>query len=121
MALNDFFRINMPYGIVKNSKGEWTAFNREYAPIGWNEKYTGQSIDIDDSYSDIPIRTKYKNATETILKQLIDNESAEEYDSNGDLRKIYLYGDGTNPLNNAEHWNTYLDKIKILSQLRTIF
>lgn len=121
MALTDFFRINMPYGIVKNNKGEWTAFNREYAPIGWNDKLTGQSIDSDDSFSEIPIRTKYKNATETILKKLIDKESAEEYDSNGNLRKIYLYGDSTNPLNNSEYWNTYLEKIKILSQLKTHF
>ena len=30
MALTDFFRINLPYGIRKNDKGEWVAFNREY-------------------------------------------------------------------------------------------
>lgn len=30
MALTDFTRINLPYGIERNEKGEWTAFNREY-------------------------------------------------------------------------------------------
>lgn len=35
--LNDFFRINLPYGIAQNNKGEWMAFNREYRPIGFNE------------------------------------------------------------------------------------
>ena len=119
MALQDFFRINMPYLIVKNSKGEWTAFNREYVPLGWNNKFKGESIDNDDCYSDIPIWTNYINAKETILKKLIDNESQVEYDSKGKLNKIFLYGDATNPLNDGRYWSTYLKKIKILSQLRT--
>ena len=38
MALTDFFRINLPYGIVRDSKGRWSAFNREYLPLGWNER-----------------------------------------------------------------------------------
>lgn len=38
MPLSDFFRINLPYGIKRNSKNEWFAFNREYVPIGWNKK-----------------------------------------------------------------------------------
>lgn len=32
--MTDFFRINMPYGMVKNSKGEWCFFNREYTYLG---------------------------------------------------------------------------------------
>ncbi len=119
MALNDFFRINLPYGIEKNDKGEWLAFNREFVPIGWNEKHTGQSISAEDSYAELPIRTKYKNATEKILKQLIDETSAEEYDAQGNIKRIFLYEDGTNPVNynTKENWDTYLKKIKILSQL----
>jgi hypothetical protein len=35
--LTDFFRINLPYGMQKNEKGEWMFFNREYVPLGWNE------------------------------------------------------------------------------------
>ena len=117
MATNNFFEINMPYGIVKNKKGEWYAFNRLYSPIGWNKSNTGQHYTSDDSYSDIPIRTMYDNATETILKQLIDGISAEQYDSNGQINKIYLYDDGTNPTSHPEYWNTYLEKLKILSTL----
>lgn len=30
----DFFRINMPYGMVRNDKGEWCFFNREYTYLG---------------------------------------------------------------------------------------
>jgi hypothetical protein len=32
MALSDFFRINMPYGLKRNPSDEWFAFNREYMP-----------------------------------------------------------------------------------------
>lgn len=33
MALDDFFRINMPYGMQRNGDGEWFVFNREYKPF----------------------------------------------------------------------------------------
>lgn len=67
MALTDFFRINMPYGIVKNDKGEWLAFNREYVPIGWNDEQHKQDLTSSESFSDIPIKTRYKNATEDFV------------------------------------------------------
>jgi hypothetical protein len=50
MALTDFFRINLPYGIQKNDVGEWSAFNREYKPLGWN---TDEWV----NYEDAPILT----------------------------------------------------------------
>ena len=34
MALSNFFKINLPYGIKRNENGQWTAFNREYKPLG---------------------------------------------------------------------------------------
>ena len=121
MSLTDFFRINMPYGIVKNNKGEWLAFNREYVPLGWNENQDVQNINSEDSYSDLPIRTKYKNATEALLKKLIDENSQEIYDDDGKIKKLFLYNDKTNPTNDKNYWNLYMEKIKILSQLKTIF
>jgi len=50
MALGDFFRINMPYGMRRNDKGEWFVFNREYKPLGWNTK---EFINEED-YPDFP-------------------------------------------------------------------
>ena len=117
MATNNFLEINMPYGIEKNTKGEWFAFNRLYSPIGWNKSNNGAHYLSDDSHIKIPIWTKYENATEIILKQLLDKISAEQYDSNGLINKIYLYDDGTNPTIHSEYWNTYLEKLKILSKL----
>lgn len=121
MSLTDFFRINMPYGIVKNSKGEWTAFNREYVPLGWNECSGLQHIDSEESYKEIPIRTKYKNATEKLLAKLIDENSSVSCDNDGKIRKLFLYNDRTNPANDKQYWNLYMEKIKILSQLKTLF
>ena len=34
MALNNFFKINFPYGIMKNKDNEWACFNREDKPLG---------------------------------------------------------------------------------------
>lgn len=120
MALTDFFRINMPYGIVKSKEGKWYAFNREYVPIGWNDKKVGQHFDDDNSYQDIPIRTKYKNATEATLKKLIDDDTTVKYDETGKIKLIFLYRDKTNPMNDKKYWDTYFEKIKILSSLKTV-
>ena len=117
MATNNFFEINMPYGIEKNNKGEWFAFNRLYSPIGWNKSNNREHYLSDDSHIKIPIWTKYENATEIILKQLLDEISEEQYDSDGKIKKIYLYGYETNPTSNSDCWDTYMNKLKILSKL----
>lgn len=122
MGLTDFFRINLPYGIVKNNDGEWMAFNREYVPLGWNiTDPTIQNINDGISFNDIPVKTKYKNVTEKLLAKLIDNNTSVDYDDKGKIKKIILYNDRTNPTNDKEYWDRYVDKIKILSQLKTCF
>ena len=65
MALTDFFRINLPYGIVRDSKGRWSAFNREYLPLGWNEREDSPvDINSDNAFGNIPIHTEYEKVTE---------------------------------------------------------
>jgi hypothetical protein len=34
MALTDFFRINLPYGLKKKLDNKWFIFNREDMPLG---------------------------------------------------------------------------------------
>jgi hypothetical protein len=119
MALNDFFRINMPYGIVKNDKGEWLAFNREYVPVGWNDHFVRKDLSNSESYAGLPIKTKYKTDTNKILSKLIDSVSQAEYDENGKICKIFLYDDKTNPKSFPENWDRYMNKLKILSELET--
>ncbi len=58
MAYKDFFRINMPYGMRKNTNNEWLFFNREKMPIGWNIN-NNTNHNSDESFSQYPIYTKY--------------------------------------------------------------
>lgn len=120
MPLTDFFRINLPYGIAKNSDGAWMAFNREYLPIGFNG---GEDFDL-ESKSEYPIHTNYKNITNELLLRLadLDNDTgAIKRNDNGDIIKVFFYNDQTNPVNqsnhNNEYWHTYFAKLKILATL----
>lgn len=119
MALTDFFRINMPYGINRNSNGEWFAFNREYVPIGWNSTANQKSIFLDNVYGELPIYTKYKGLTELKLTKLAGDEGSVKVDDQGKINRVYFYTDRTNPTNNKKYWDAYFEKIKILSALQT--
>ncbi len=112
MALNNFFKINFPYGIKANDKGEWTAFNREYKPLGYK-----------DSFEEVPdtdfIYCKYKNLTNTILMKLGDTDGA-IHKENGKIVKVFFYSDSTNPSNftKKELYRKYFEKLEILSKLK---
>ena len=87
-------------------------FNREYVPIGWNDVQHKQDLTSSESFSDIPIKTRYKNATEALLRKLIDNEANVVYGSDGKINRIYFYDDGTNPINFAKYWNPIWKRLK---------
>ena len=111
MALGDFFRINMPYGMKKNDKNEWFVFNREYKPLGWN---TGEHVHEED----YPVFTKYKALTEAkILKLSWSDKDGLRRNEQGEIYMFWLYNDATNPKDTPKHWNEYFEKIKILAQL----
>lgn len=118
--LSDFFRINLPYGIAKNSIGEWMAFNREYLPLGYKDMDLKR--DPGTSYSDLPIYTKFNGITDKLLFELAQDESSIQRDENGAIIKVFLYNDGTNPRNQSrdekELWDTYFEKLKKLSKLK---
>lgn len=118
--LSDFFRINLPYGICKNANGEWFAFNREYMPIGWNSTAHMQSKGSDDCYA-IPIYTRYYGLSEKKLLSIAGTDvSALQRNEAGEIEKVFLYNDRTNPKNSSECWNEYFDKIKLLSGLEVL-
>ena len=119
--LSDFFRINMPYGIARNKENKWMAFNREYMPLGYNNMdFKGLP---GSSYLDLPIYTEYKNIKENQLLELADDDTSVHRDENGIIEKIFLYDDGTNPVNQSKDkndlWEKYFNKLKTLSKLRT--
>lgn len=116
--LGDFFRINLPYGIARNENDEWYAFNREYVPIGFNT-ITGKS---NFEKMGLPIHTKYEALTEKKLLTIADNDPKRiKRDEDGKINMVWLYNDGTNPMNQAkdspELWNKYFQKLKMLSKL----
>ena len=116
--LSDFFRINLPYGMVRDNSGRWMAFNRSYKPLGFNV-----NDNIPDLYPEhggnteklsIPIYTKYDGLTE----HLIEGIAAKMWrDEQGKICRFYLYTDATNPMKNND-WDTYLKKLQKLAKLK---
>lgn len=116
MSLSNFFRINLPYGLKRNSNNEWFCFNREYVPLGWNKK-SDVSIYKDDAFSEIPIYSSYTGLSESLLETLSVNSKGISRDENGKINMIFLYDDKTNPSDESEYWDVYFKKLKLLSGL----
>jgi hypothetical protein len=116
MALTDFFRINLPYGLKKNSTGEWFVFNREYVPLGWNSTDGHESIYDDKSFSKFPVYTKYKGLTETAILKVIKDPDRIQRNDAGEIVRIFFYYDKTNPQSSPEYWNDYFNIIKAFSK-----
>jgi hypothetical protein len=115
--LSDFFRINLPYGMKKNSDNEWLFFNREYIPLGWNTNPQNQSIYGDSAFAELPVYTKYKKLTEPTLSKLAwDDTKGVKRNSDGEIEMVFFYNDETNPQSNSKYWSQYFDKIKLLSK-----
>jgi hypothetical protein len=109
--LTDFFRINMPYGMRRNSNNKWFFFNREYLPLGWNDKHASKED------ADLPIHTRYTGLTEnTLLKLSWNGEDSVKRDASGVIKEVFFYNDRTNPQNDSKYWGDYFDKIKQLSK-----
>lgn len=113
--LTDFFRINLPYGIRRNSNNEWTCFNREYMPLGWN---TQERVSIHDEnhFAHLPIYTSYKGLTEAKLEKLAIEPDAIRRDNDGKINMVFFYKDATNPQSSPQYWDAYFEKIKLLSK-----
>jgi hypothetical protein len=113
MALNNFFKINLPYGIKRNNNGHWAAFNREYKPLGDKEFFKSPT---EDAF----IYTNYGKLSDKFLMQLADDPSAIQMDENNVIKRVFFYDDATNPSNHRKNqpklWNKYFEKIRLLSK-----
>lgn len=115
--LSDFFRINLPYGMKRNTNNEWVFFNREYVPLGWNTTSGKRSVhENEEAFIHLPIRTKYKGLTEEKLKKLAIEPDAIGRDDDEKINLVFFYKDRTNPQSSPEHWGIYFEKIKLLSK-----
>ncbi|EHO11888.1 hypothetical protein SAMN04488018_11348 [Myroides marinus] len=116
--LNNFFRINLPYGIMKNEKNQWIAFNREYQPLGINQS-DFNSLN-EDLIKQLPLYTEYKRLTENKLISLAYGENGIQRDDKGEIYRIYFYNDELNPTGknaSKELWNKYFSIIEEVSKL----
>ncbi len=116
MALSDFFRINMPYGMSRNEKDEWFVFNREYMPLGWNSHENQQSVIYGHGYTEFPVYTKYKGLTEKEIAKMIPDPIYIQRNEDNHITRVFFYNDSTNPKSNTGHWETYFKIIKELSK-----
>jgi hypothetical protein len=111
--LSDFFRVNFPYGIRKNSKNEWVCFNREYMPLGWNS-VERKSIHDEEAFAHLRIYTKYNGLTEEKLQKLAHEPDAVRKDNDGKIVMVFFSNDRTNPQSSRQYWNEYFEKIRLL-------
>lgn len=113
--LSDFFRINLPYGLTRDEKGRWMAFNREYRrPLGFNT--------TDGTVPKLPVYTSYKGLTDSLIREIAGREKgAIDVDENGSIKRFWLYNDTTNPMNlgnkQNEYWDIYWSKLQKLASL----
>lgn len=111
--MTDFFRINLPYGMIRNDKGEWCFFNREYTYLGCKEK----EIIEEDS----PFFCRYDGITEELLEDLAIDSSSITRNEKNEIIRIWFYNDATNPSGrklDSELWESYQSKLKKLCALK---
>jgi hypothetical protein len=95
----------LPYCIqkVKETKNEYIILNRNYKPVGFN-------ILGFVEYETFPIQYKL-NITPKIAAKL-------SYKNSMSTEEIYLYNDITNPLISNDNMKLYLERLRILSELK---
>lgn len=114
--LNNFFRINLPYGLQRDFDG-WLCFNREYKPLGFNARSINfNDIKFENKHS---LYTPYKNLNE----KLIESIAVEiKRNANDEIIMFFLYKDASNPFNfegekRQELWDLYCEKLQCLTEL----
>jgi len=105
--LSNFFTIIFPYGIKKNEKGEWFAFNKRFKPVGWNDN-EGRNID----FSQQPVFTIYIGLSDDSLRKIIKDKSNIGFDSKGKIKTVFFYNDETIPTKSPDYWDQYMEIIK---------
>ena len=119
--LSDFFRINLPYGMVRNENNQWMAFNRENKPIGYN---TDEPIETRlPEYAHV--YTFFPGLHNQFIMELTGyNENDVKRDEQGNICQFWLYNDATNPMNQPDEkndcWEKYWEKMELLAKLRVI-
>lgn len=119
MSLSNFFRVNMPYGMMRNDHKEWFVYNREYLPLGWSKSTLG-NLDRNSA----SFYTSYKGITTKLLEKVADGETSISRNDKGEIIQVWFYSDKTNPSNKSsdktKYWNEYSKKMELLGSLLTV-
>ncbi len=115
--LSDFFRINFPYGLMKNENGEWTAFNRDYLPLGYNKK--PDTFLPEEEYLNLFQFTKYPRMTDSFLVKVALSPDKVKLDESGKICRIWFYDDSTNPVSHDSklNWSSYWERVEAVAKL----
>lgn len=111
--LSNFLRINLPYGIKKNSAGEWFTFNRDSMPLGWNVVKSSTTFADKSIY---PIYTEYKGLTDKAILKIITNPYRIEKNEKGEIVCVYFYDDGIFSLKPSAYLDEYFEILKAFSK-----
>jgi hypothetical protein len=106
----------MPYCVDIDENGCIACLNRELQPLGYN-----QVIDKSSRFNHVPIYTKYKYVRIENLIKLGEDGGYIMRNQKGEVVRIYLYGDSTNPTNypgKKKLWANYSAKLEYLSKLK---
>lgn len=105
MPLNDLRSVLLPYCIRRLKDGSYEFLNREYQPLGFNDKTHGGLSE------DLPIYTHIKGLTTAPAAKI-------SYEGSDDLGMIYLYNDGCVPTHSAANMKAYLERLAVLAKLQ---
>ena len=99
----------LPYCLTKVNDhiGGWILLNRQYKPLGWDNKQHAK-------YEDVPKNARIKKLTITQKRFYSWNNHTKENDD-----FVYLYYDGNIPTSSKENWEEYSKKLEKLSNLKT--
>lgn len=110
----DFFRLNMPFGLLKRRDGKWVAFNSAHAPIGAILAWPETEVTHEEG-SAAQFVTFYTLSEKKILD--IVGEKSVTRDGDGHIDRFYLYDERALPTKTGKAWQHYISKLLQLSKL----
>jgi len=88
-------------------------------PLGFNT-YDKSGIS-NNTFLINSIHAEYKGVTQNLLLEIAEEEIRVSRNEDGEIYRIFLYGDANNPMNQRKDskvlWDKYFEKLKKLSKL----
>ena len=101
-----FSSVFLPYCLDRQLDGRYVVLNRRYKPIGFT---AAEWVE----YADYPVLISFENLDSDTVTRL-------SVDASGELDRIYLYNDATNPKTSDANMRAYLERLAILGRLRVL-